>query len=602
LRRFIIWLTLLSLYTDAAEPSQHLVERAFNFELEKSAVWSGLNHYKQGAFGVTSEIEAQEFFISPLGRYNPASELAATIEKCFSSSPEESIKYQRKYPARYFWLCKELGADYSLHSIDGENRHQNHDTAELLFAATSFSEVSSTMGHVFLRLRDAKDTSGIDSLCISFEANVNSRTTAALIWKGIFGGYQGYYNKSSYHHKCKEYKDKTGRDIYAFRLKATKRGVDLLKLHLIEIDKIPFDYNYLIKNCANAMVPFIKILSGQNLSRRNAKPWNTPVDLVSTLSADELAAFHGIDYAAYGGLLKKYQKLSRRDKKALFEVVNGKPQSENTLTPELSELVLLYGVLKYETFVLDEQGLQDLASRVNKTEAEKSIDVESLSIDFSQSRPSSSANIGVAYSNSEFMVQFGLRPAASGFFDTTAFFDTGTEFEVFSIDLRASPISGVDLYSLKVLNIKSLKDYTKILKEKSWEVKIGGGSEFINSPKMNYVWNFSGGYGLAKNFFGGKAYLLPSAGFLGKDLQMTELGGQFGINIGIGPIRYDNLVFGFGSSQMYNTLASTLIFEPRFDCWYEFSRRLSSGGFFRFASTPHGLLGVDMCVGLKLFF
>lgn len=160
----------------------------------------------------------------------------------------------------------------------------------------------------------------------------------------------------------------------------------------------------------------------------------------------------------------------------------------------------------------------------------------------------------------------------------------------------------MEIYRFDFLSVKSLKDYTSILREKSWELYLGGGGEFLSSPRLQYVWKFGGGYGFSKDVFGGKVYALSSASLLSSALECNQWGGQAGFDFGLGPLGYRGLTVAFRSSPMYNSIAQNFIIDSQFDCWFNVSENNSVGGFFRLGCGLNTVIGMDSFLGFKHYF
>jgi len=409
-------------------PSQHLAEMAFLLRLDESSTWIALNHYKKTPFGFKSEIVPSEFFVSSDGKFNPRKELDDTINGVFNSDRKTRLEYQKRFPARYAWLCDALGELNELENssefkIDG--RFHNKDVAELLFASASFSEASSTMGHLFIRLRSALDENGVNGECISFEAEVTSSSTAGLIWKGLLGGFWGSYKLSAYHEKSKEYRDRYGRDIYTFKIICSPRDVKLLTYHFQELRGVVFEYDYLKKNCANAMVPLINVLVRHGVCFRAVKPWNAPIDLVRCVVEAKVASIGSVDHSNYSNLKNGYNRLDRDGKEIVLKAIADSEwfaNREGGVSAEVANVIALYGSCKYESFDVDDGVFNNLISGASKSSVLNCEDLESQAVVGLGGCSTSAVNLGIAYNDSKFFAQFGIRPAASEFVDTTVFF------------------------------------------------------------------------------------------------------------------------------------------------------------------------------------
>ena len=91
-----------------------LVKKANELELYNDNYWHILLHYKRGIFGIRSLVDDPRFFASPSGKYDPKSELEATIYSFFRTDQHDEEHAVCRFIARYNWLKEKLGIDEKL--------------------------------------------------------------------------------------------------------------------------------------------------------------------------------------------------------------------------------------------------------------------------------------------------------------------------------------------------------------------------------------------------------------------------------------------------------------------------------------------------------
>ncbi len=112
----MLLLIFLSVGAEAGEEEylQKLLKEAEEKALHRDRYWHVLLHYKKTFFGVESLIDDPNFFISPLGKKDPESELLETIKSFFKEYNQESSDTRCRFSVRYKWLKERLAIDETM--------------------------------------------------------------------------------------------------------------------------------------------------------------------------------------------------------------------------------------------------------------------------------------------------------------------------------------------------------------------------------------------------------------------------------------------------------------------------------------------------------
>jgi len=228
--------------------------------LAADPAWHKLLHYRKAPTGFRSEIDGEEFFLSPEGKTSPESELRATL----AAFRKEDGEARCRYPARWIFLrayvptaSPRICPAYERFKVDLEAQG-----VSLVFSSYFMNHPASAFGHTFLKFRRPrpKNPGRYDLLDygVNFAAVVNDESPLEYGVKGLFGGFEGRFTRLPYYYKVREYNDYEARDLWEYELAFTPGEVERLVAHLWELGPTHFDYFYLSENCAYQILALLE--------------------------------------------------------------------------------------------------------------------------------------------------------------------------------------------------------------------------------------------------------------------------------------------------------------------------------------------------------
>jgi len=246
----------MSLFSD----TNFYINLAEQKKLSESIYWHTLLHMPTD----TSEIDDPRFFLSPDGKTDAKAELIATINALIKDTRIDDNATACRFPARSFWLEKELGLKPKLRpkceAFNKQMKKIDPHSVSLIFPAAYISSPASMFGHTFLRI-DSSYNSKMLSYAINYAANANPDTENALVFtiKGLFGGYDGEYSLLPYYEKIKEYRDSEERDIWEYNLNLSQKQIEQMMRHIWEIENTYSWYYFFTENCSYNMLWLIEV-------------------------------------------------------------------------------------------------------------------------------------------------------------------------------------------------------------------------------------------------------------------------------------------------------------------------------------------------------
>ena len=262
-RFFPICLFLSLIIVDSALASQakdeylrELLIKAETRRLYNDRYWDVLLHYKPTIYGRESLIDDPAFFLAPDGKVNPQAELSTTLQSFFETQNDDHKHPRCRFPARYSWIKEMLGINeqaipvVSCNNVQDTMRKIDPHKAVLIYPSAYIRGPSAMFGHTLLRI-DNKLSNNLLSYSVNYAATVPQPTPVLnYIYKGISGGFKGYYSLKPYYAKIKEYNDLEQRDIWEYQLNLSGEEVRNMVLHILELQDIYSDYHFLDENCA----------------------------------------------------------------------------------------------------------------------------------------------------------------------------------------------------------------------------------------------------------------------------------------------------------------------------------------------------------------
>ena len=215
-------------------------------ELAKSRYWQVLLHVKNGR----SEIDDPSFFLTPPGHFSAETELKATIYQI----REHNQTIACRYPARIYWLKKKLPELFIKEKYLCQNLEERIDkehirAVTLVFPTAYMNSPASMFGHTFLRLDKNPDTPLI-SEAVNYAAQTDETNGLVYTYRGLTGGYKGFYSVLPYYKKIKEYSAMEQRDMWEYTLNLSNEEIRRLLYHLYELQGVYGDYYFFTKNCS----------------------------------------------------------------------------------------------------------------------------------------------------------------------------------------------------------------------------------------------------------------------------------------------------------------------------------------------------------------
>ena len=528
-----------------------------------------LGHYKPHVNGWKSLISDTNFFLAPTGRINPRAELIATVHAWLDSTSEGRIAdLACRFPARICWLKNALGIPDSRmpgppckKQSDLMQRIAPHE-AVLVFPGAAFKGLGAMFGHTLIRF-DAKEKRPLISYSVSFSALSEGNNLLSYIWKGLTGGFNGYYSLAPYYQKLHEYRDMEERDVWEYPLVLNPEEVNMMVLHSIELQSIASKYFFLDENCALNLLfiieagrPSLKLL--EHYWEQSAF-WVIPSDTILFLWSEgilkqpvvEVSASRQFDY-----LTQLYRPLVIEEAKRLADVGNGKfTTGASGLSPEEMELAreLAAKIVQYRFSKLQmrQETFRDKYAELIQGNEDRLPKTTPAPTPPQEAHPSGRIETAFGYLNSDPFFELGWRPAYHDWDDSPQGYpDQGT---LNFLDIRARYYPNHDdlrLQQLKIIEGSSLSPSNPITEQTAWSFSSGLSQTYLRDYNEHLLFYLDGG--------AGKSFRVEESGMMYCLIKGSLLfGSGLNKNVDIGPEVEIGLSRSLGQNCQINLAGTT---------------------------------------------
>ena len=493
-----------------------------------SKEWLKLLHY-QSVFGAYKGlINADKFYVSPDGRYNPQAEMEAEIT-AFNNN--EEIKCE--FPARFNWLKEKGFVSGDLQNCDEYRKFIDDikpNGITLLFTNAYMNNPASLFGHTLIRIDTARKGTQMLAHGSNFGANSGTDTGAIFAFKGLLGGYEGGYNISPYWDIINTYNNIENRDIWEYRLNLSAAEQEKFINHLYEMKNARVRYFFLSKNCSYMILELLEAVRPElDLSSKH-QYWAIPLDTLKTLQ--QVPGLVGeINYrpARYTKIQAALKTMDKEQYQAFLKAIKEQDYAmENlaeTAQSEVLETIYQYYQYRYTAREMDlaEYRKNSFAVLRKRSRMPVAKEKEISGEDPSLSHDSAQIELRTGMYNRRSYEEFALRPAYTSLTDDSFGLIKGAGIKVMESRWRYYNQSHKTvLQRFNVLKIDSFVPADRVFSRYSYKTFLG--AERVLNPKTNEE-----GYVADIGFGVGKTYALADWLWL---YGMLGFGGQYGDIIG----------------------------------------------------------------------
>lgn len=468
--------------------AQSLEESKIN-EIAYSPEWDSLLHYSrkdeflnQDSTKVNREsfIDGKKFFLAENGKNQPVEELKATIVR-FRESDKEVIC---RFPARFEYLKDKFNLPGDLSQCTEMTEWLNAlapKTLSIIYADSFLNNPASLFGHTFIKLNSENGTPLIDYI-VQYHAAVGKEPGLVFAMKGVFGGYNGYFQIAPYYESITKYNDYEQRDIWEYKLNLTESEIHTLLLHLWELREVAIDYFYFDENCSYHILSLLKVARPSLRLYDDLLSWIIPLDtLKAILKNDDILSDVIYRPSRSSKLIAREKELTGSEVKLAKEIAKegvGKYKQELKELDEPSQAKVLEASGDFFEYLrLRKQSsanlLEILSERSKLPQRDKPFAVTTPEVKPDQAHDSRRfATERGFHSKRGVFIAGEIRPAYHDLLDISESFPAGSAIEVGKTKFRWMQSRGVELNKLSLVKINSYTPDTAFISKYSWDLGV----------------------------------------------------------------------------------------------------------------------------------
>ena len=496
-----------------------LLEYAQQQKLWQHKTWHDLLHYeleKSSPSGYLSQVDDVRFFTAADGKQNPQAELQHTLQAFYLPLADDAQHAQCRFIARFNWLKQQLAEELvNLPQVECKQYNEwrgfvADDQVTLVFPAYHLNSPSSMFGHTLLRLDAADDKHSSDwlSVAVNFGADVSHDDNSLFYaFKGLSGGYPGFFIVEPYFKKIQEYNQKEKRDIWEYPLNLTPQETRRMVEHLWELKEMEFDYYFFDENCSYRLLELLEVARpGIDLTSEYGFSV-IPVDTIRSIKAAGLidgAHYRPSQVTILENLLQQIKLEHRHYVNALSLDASGiETPAFQVIDAEQQKLILqtAYKYLRYKKTdeARDAQSAAtsyQLLTALSQTRAADIAHAPSVPSQPEHGHYSKRLNLKLGRENEQNYIEAGVRMAFHSLQDNLQGFLPGAQINMGSLQIRATEDESVKLQRLDVVDIFSLTPRTELFDPLSWKILTGLERQLMDD-QQRLLAHVSGGVGVA---------------------------------------------------------------------------------------------------------
>lgn len=476
-------------------------------DLAHDEQWLALLHYQKQFIGVDeSTIDSEDFFLSPVGKYNPEAELAATIH-LFEETNDDKKKCL--FPARYKWLKKHnLVTKPFPHCEEWESFYDDirPQGVTLLFTNAYMNNPASLFGHTLLRIDTARKGTQLLAHGANYGAFTGEQNGLLFAVYGLTGGYFGGFTVKPYYEIVNEYNNIENRDIWELNLDFSAEELDMLMAHLWEAGQTQTRYYFFSENCSYMLMEMLDAVRPSLHLAQQFPVHAIPLDTFKAV-ANRPDLIKGLNYrpSRQNKIIYRYRQMNPEQKNAYKKIIKQQNFDDVALSDEEKSGVLetAYQYVQYQ-YVAHNLELEDYRKQSFKLLKErnglgKKDNLKELKEGKNplQAHESAQFGVGIGYHNGEFFQQINARPAYTSLLDNSYGLLSGAEINFLNVTARHyDNHHNFVLQNLNLVGISSISPVDFMFQPISYNIHADLSREMNpDNEKEGYAFHIHGGAG-----------------------------------------------------------------------------------------------------------
>jgi hypothetical protein len=495
----IFFLILLALPALGISSETDLKEKSSKRE------WRGLLFYS----GKKSLVINSDFFLDKDGQKDPYKELLAVVTLLEGRDESAIEKFACKFPARYSYVSRSIlksNKTYFCDEFISWRDSFESDGLSLMFASQYLENPASSFGHTYLKINSSQKALYLNKV-ISFAANIPKDVGAPeYLWKGLTGGFPGYFSVHPFYFLYHEYANMEQRDIWEYELDFNEKETKELLAILYEfIFVAEFDYLFLTDNCSSLLLRLLDIKVGKDLIEE-LPFYVVPIETVKVLKKNNLvrkSIFHPSIISRMNGIAKELSEEELVE--SLRYIRDEKPLSEDASARTLDlSLEYLNFLRQKQAGELEKKQREDFDDYLHMRSRHPSGGIPQLAaIDPLEASNPLRFSLGLMQLDKRSIgYSWQIRPVGKDFLDRPNGFVKESEVNFFKTQFSYHTESPEKLWGrIDIIGIRKYGNYEPINRSASWGANLSIENRVEERVRSSYYSEIDSFYGIGKSFF-----------------------------------------------------------------------------------------------------
>jgi len=340
------------------------------------------------------------------------------------------------------------------------------------------------------------------SYAINYAAQTAETNGMLFAYRGLSGGYFGFYSMLPYYEKLKEYRDSESRDVWEYDLNLTPDEVRAMVRHIWELQRINSLYYFFDENCSYHMMWLAEIARPSVHLREYFWYYVIPPETVRAFEDEGLVGEKHFRASKRSKLLAYEEQLNPTAIGAVQLLASGKMEAAAIQDLPLSEQERRFSLeaaaeLMEFLFIEGKMTKEEYGKRYHSLLSERAVmgQGEALLIK-SKNNPdtahrSARFEIAQGWLQNRSPLMLGFRPAFHDLSEVDTGHLTGAQIE-FLDTIWGIENSTLSLEKLTILSLASLAPVSSFFKPFSWRMKSGWDREY-GSDRLSFVTRIGAG-------------------------------------------------------------------------------------------------------------
>lgn len=467
--------------------------------------WRALLFYS----GNESLVINSQFFLDRDGQKDPYKELLAVVSLLKSQNDPAISQFACKFPARYAYVSSsilKISKTYFCDEFISWRDSFEADGLSLMFASQYLENPASSFGHTYLKINSSQKALYLNKV-ISFAANIPKDVGAPeYLWKGLMGGFPGYFSVHPFYFLYHEYANMEQRDVWEYELDFNKEETRELLAILYEfIFVAEFDYLFLTDNCSSLLLRLLDIKIGKDLIEE-LPFYVVPIETVKILNKNSLvrkSIFHPSIISRMNGIAKNLSDKELAE--SLSYIRDEKPLSKDASAKTLDlSLEYLNFLRQKQAGELEKKEREEFDHYLHMRSRHPSGGIPQLiAINPLQASNPLRFALGVMQlDNQSIGYSLQIRPVGKDFLDRPNGFVKESEVNFFKTQLSFNSQREEKLWGkMDIIGIRKYGNYDPINRSTSWGANLSIENRIEEGVKTAYYSEVDSFYGLGKSFF-----------------------------------------------------------------------------------------------------